>query len=528
VLTFTGLLDDLAAGPDRIGVIDDAGAHTWREIRDDAARVARALSASGIRPGDPVACLMRNRATWISCAVAATGIGALFVPLNTWSTARELRWALRHTNAVALLAEEEFLGHRWADELAAIEPALARAEPGNLDGEELPDLRTVAWTSGSHRGGYDWRSFLRPGEGVDLEARRYAVEPDAPAFVLYTSGSTGTPKGVVLSQHRMLANAVGNAERRGIGPADRIWLGSPLFYGLGATNVLPMALVTGAALVLADRFDPERALASIERHGCTTFVGTSNMIRRIVESPGFSPDRVTTLTKGNASIGVAERRLLVEKMGVTGACTGYGVTECSGMVFVGDPGDDLDLTLTTAGRLLPGWEARVVDRDTGAVLPTGRVGLLEVRGYTALGYLHAPEATAAAFTADGWYRTGDLVALGADGRLRWRDRLKEIIKTGGIMVSPAEIEHLLAEHLAVAEAYVFGIPDRVQLEVPVAVVVATDGAEPTEQELREHVGRLAARFKVPAAVEVRKAADVPRTVSGKVDKPALRAQWAAR
>jgi fatty-acyl-CoA synthase len=521
-LTFPDVLAGLARrSPDAVGILDDGGPHTWREIDDEARAIARALVASGVGPGDRVAGLLRNRAWWLTAAVGAHAAGATFVPVNTWSSRRELAWVLRHTRARVLLAEEEFLGHTWADDLAAIEPALPDCEPGRLAGRELPDLRLVAWTEGDHPGALRWDEFLDLGRGTDdVEA----CAPDQAAFVLYTSGSSGQPKGVVLDHEHVLGNAAGAAARRRITAEDRIWLGSPLFYGLGATNVLPMAMTAGATLVVQDRFTPEGALAAIEEHGCTTYCGTSNMTRRIVESPGFSRERVAGLVKGNTGIGPAERELVLVTMGVEGACVGYGATETCGMCFIGEPDDPLESKLGTCGSLMPGFEALVVDPVTERPLPTGEVGLLLVRGHITAGYLDNDEQNAEAFTPEGFYRTGDLASIDAQGYLHWQDRVKEMIKTGGINVSPAEVEGLLLMHPQVSEAYVLGVPDRVQGEIAAAFVVASGSLD--EAALRAHVRDLAARFKVPAHVVFRRAEDIPRTTSGKVAKQELKAEWA--
>jgi fatty-acyl-CoA synthase len=322
----------------------------------------------------------------------------------------------------------------------------------------------------------------------------------------------------------VLGNAADAARRRRITADDRIWLGSPLFYGLGATNVLPMAMAAGATLVIQDRFSPEGALTAIEEHGCTTYCGTSNMTRRIVESPGFSRERVAGLHKGNTGIGPAERELVLVTMGVEGACVGYGATETCGMCFIGEPDDPLESKLATCGSLMPGFEALVVDPVTERPLPSGDVGLLLIRGHITAGYLDNAEQNAEAFTADGYYRTGDLASIDERGYLHWQDRVKEMIKTGGINVSPAEVEGLLLMHPQVTEAYVLGVPDRVQGEIAAAFVVTSGDLD--AEALRAHVGTLASRFKVPAHVVFRRAEDIPRTTSGKVAKQKLKAEWA--
>jgi len=320
------------------------------------------------------------------------------------------------------------------------------------------------------------------------------------------------------------ANGYGIGDRREIVAEDTIWLGSPLFYGLGATNCLPVSLSHGATLLLQDRFGPEQAIERIEQYRATVYYGMSNMTRRIVETPGFARSRVQSLAKGTLGIEREERRMVLEQLGVTGATESYGATETCGNCLGGFPGDPLEVKLATCGKLLPGFEARVVDPNSGEQLPGGQPGLLKVRGHIALGYLNNPGETGASFDTDGFYSTGDLGFFDSDGYFHYAGRIKEMIKTGGINVSPAEIESLIVSHRDVSEAYVIGVPDRDRGEGIVAFVVAADGV--SETDIQQHVRRQAASFKSPHRVLFVAAEDVPRTASGKVARPRLKEQAA--
>jgi len=209
---------------------------------------------------------------------------------------------------------------------------------------------------------------------------------------------------------------------------------------------------------------------------------------------------------------------------VAGATQSYGATETCGNCLGGFPDDPLDVKLDTCGKLLPGFDARVVDPVSGEPLPEGQPGLLKVRGNIALGYLNNPAETEAALDSEGFYATGDLGFFDTDGYFRYGGRIKDIIKTGGINISPAEIENLITSHAEVTEAYVVGVPDRDRGESIVAFVVAT--GELSETDVQLHVRERAAAFKSPHRVLFVAPEDVPRTASGKVARPRLKEQAA--
>lgn len=507
--TLAGVFEEVAtAGPSRPAVFYAGTWISYGELRAESRRAARALSAAGIRRGDRVGVLLGNRPEWLTVAFGAAYLGATLVPLNTWHKPDELAWTLRHAGVRILVAAVRHLATEYESMLGALR-------------ERLPDLDAVAFVDG--RGDTSWDAFLRSGRSVPeatVDTALAAVQGDDLAFVLYTSGSTAEPKGVLLRHRGVTGNGFDIGARRQIDADDRIWLGSPLFYGLGATNALPVALTHGASLVLHDHFEAGRALDAIEASRATVWYGTGNMARAMLGHPRYSRRRVATLDKGNAGTVAEYKRLTLVEMGVGGATPAYGLTESYGQCTGGEPDDALDVKLHTNGRVLPAFEMRIVDPDSRRPLRAGATGLVLLRGHTTDGYLDNPVESARSVLADAFFDTGDLGNIDAAGRFVFHSRLKEVIKTGGISVSPVEVEQLLAAHPAVADAHVVGVPDAIRGELMVAFVVASDDVG--EAELRDYVKARAASFKVPHHVLFRTEAELPRLASGKVAKLKLR------
>ncbi len=506
--TLSGVLDEkTAAGPRRPAAFYHGTEISYAELRDEARRAARALLALGVRRGDRVGVLLGNQPEWLVVCFAASYAGAVLVPLNTWYRRDEIAWTLRHARVSVLVAASTYLKQDYRALLAEIAP-------------DLPDLRAVAFVGAAAPGSMTWQELLRSGAAVSedrLEAA--AAAPDDHAFVLYTSGSTAEPNGVLLRHRGVIENCYEIGGRRGFVPDDRVWLGSPLFYGLGATNAMPATLTRGAALVLHDHFDAGRAIEAIASSRATVWYGTGNMARAILDSPSYSRSRVGTLEKGNAGTVAEYKRLTLVEMGIRRATPAYGLTESYGQCTGGMPDDPLDVKLHTSGTVLPGFRMLIVDPETRQPLPPGETGLVLLEGHTADGYLDNPAETSRAMLPDGTLDTGDLGHLDAAGRFVFHSRLKEVIKSGGISVSPVEVEQLLAAHPQVADAYVVGVPHPVRGELVVAFVV---GRSPlTESGLREYVRERAASFKVPHHVIFRSEDRLPRLASGKVAKHRL-------
>lgn len=510
--------EKVLAAPSAPAIFHQDEAISYGELQQRVDAAARGLLAARVTPGDRVALLMGNEPDWIVVALAASAVGALLVPLNSWYKRAELEWTLRHCGVSLLISASHYIKTDYAALFAEMIPELSAATPGKLRAAQFPELRTIVMRGNAPSGTVSWNDFLRDGEGISaaaLDAARAAVVPDTPAYVLYTSGSTAEPKGVLLNHRGVVENGFDLGQRREITHDDRVWLGTPLFYALGATNALPAALTAGASLVLQGSFDPALAIDTIHRRAATVYYGAGNMARTIIDHPVFSRAKIGSLTKGNAGLGAEYKRITLVEMGISRAVPAYGLTETYGNAAVGFPDDPLELKLTSDGAPLPGQEIVIADPASFEPAPQGQTGLILVRGHTTPGYLNNPTETAKALRADGFFDTGDLGRF-ENGRLVFQSRMKDVIKSNGINVSPVEVEQLLSSHPDVRDAHVVGVPSKGRGELIVAFV---DCVTPqSENALCTFVKERAASFKVPHHILFRRTDQLPRLASGKVAK----------
>ena len=525
--TLGALIDELAAArPDAEALVFRGERLSFTALRDRADALARAFLALGVRKGDGVAILLPNRPEWLIASVAAAKVGAATVAISTFSTPREIAWTLQHARPSIVVTMEAFRGRAYLAAIHEVVPELARAEPGALRSERLPELRAVvSIDERRHDGVYAWADLLRRAGEVRervLIAAQAAVSASDLCYVLYTSGSTATPKGVMLAHGGVIANGFDIGERQRLTGADRVWLAVPLFWSFGSANALPAILTHGGALVLQESFEPGEALALLDGERCSVYYGMANMARAILEHPD-RPRRALAGMRTGLTIGLPEDiQMTMEAVNARELCNVYGATETYGNCAVTDAHDSRELRLTTQGRPLPGMEMYVVDPATGTALPPGEVGEFRVKGYLTPGYYREPEQTRAAFDAEGAFITGDLGVVREDGRVSFRGRLKELIKTGGANVAPLEVEAVLLSHPAVQQAYVVGVADRARGEVGVAAVELRPGASATAEALTAFCRERLASYKVPARIVFRTAEQFPRTATGKVQKPRLR------
>lgn len=527
--TLGALVDEMAAArPDADAVVFRGARLTYAALRDRADALGRALLALGVRKGDRVAILLPNRPEWLIAAVAAAKVGAVTAAISTFSTPRELGWTLEHAQPRVVVTMETFRGHQYLRAIEELCPELARGEPGALRSERLPELRAIITIDARrHDGAVAWADVDRLASDVRataLASAQSSVGAGDPCFILYTSGSTATPKGVVLAHGGVVANGFDIGERMHLTAADRVWLAVPLFWSFGSANALPAIVTHGGALVLQEAFEPGEALALLDDERCGVYYGMANMARAILEHPD-RPRRALATMRTGLTIGLPEDiAMTMEAVNARRLCNVYGATETYGNCAVTDAEDPVEIRLTTQGRPLPGMEIRVVDPTSGRPLPPNEVGELRVKGWVTPGYYRDAEQTRAVFDAGGYFGTGDLGALGDDGRVRFRGRLKEMIKTGGINVAPLEVEAVLLSHPAVKQAYVVGVADRAKGEIAAAAIELHEGASATAETLTAFCRERLASYKVPARIVFRKSDEFPRTATGKVQKPRLRAE----
>jgi len=525
--TLGALLDEMtSARPNAEAVVFRGARLTYAALREQVDTLARALLAVGVGTGDRIALLLPNRPEWLVTAFAASKLGAVTVAISTFSTPRELAWTLEHARPRVLVTMESFRGRGYLPALYELCPELAGSKPGALGSERIPELRAVVCIDERrHDGVYRWTDVLERAAAVPVSAvaaATAAVSPADPCFILYTSGSTATPKGVTLAHGGVIANGFDIGERQHLTAADRLWLAVPLFWSFGSANALPAILTHGGTIVLQESFEPGEALALLDGERCSVYYGMANMARAMAEHPD-RPRRPLASMRTGLTIGLPEDiQMTIDAVNARELCNVYGATETYGNCAVTDARDPLELRLTTQGRPLPGMEIRVVEPASGRPLPAGEVGEFRVKGHLTPGYYRDPEQTRAAFDADGFFVTGDLGLVGEDGRVRFRGRLKELIKTSGANVAPLEVEAILLTHPAVKQAYVVGVRDRDRGEVGVAAVELNQGATATAEALTAFCRERLASYKVPARIVFRTAEEFPRTATGKVQKPKLR------
>jgi len=519
--TLPNLLDEITARyPHREAVVWQDDRLTYAEYRSRVRQLAKGLHRLGVRAGDKVALLMGNRTEWLLTDFAVALLGATLVPVSTWSRARELAYVLRHCHATTLITVDRF---RSQDFIAML------AEIGALRGQ-LPLLRQIVCVGHERYPGITrFEELWELGATVsdaELDVLQRAVKPTDVPYLLYTSGTTSTPKGVPLQHFGLIENMFHIGERQHLSEADRLWMGLSLFWGFGCENALFAVLTHGGTVVLQEHFDAGEALRLIERERCTVYYGTPNVALALWEHPDRTRVDLRSLRTG-AAIGPPHAIQMVMDLGAHEICNVYGLTECYGNCTVTEACDPVEARLHTVGHPLPGMEIKIADPQTHRPLSPGAVGEITIRGYLMPGYYQDPAQNAAAFDPDGYFLSGDFGFIDEEGRLHFRGRLKDMVKTGGINVAPLEVEDLLTTHPAVEQAYVVGVPDPRKEEVVAAVVVCKPGSAVTADELRAFCRKALAAFKVPQRIWFVTRDTLPLTASGKVQKHMLRSMLVA-
>ncbi len=543
--TLPGFLGEVAAQfPDRPFVIGEEETLSYADLAARSARLARGLIARGVQTGERVALVMPNGPDMIAARFAVAQAGAVAVPVSFRLHAHELAQVLQQSGASALITMEEFREINALEALDRIAPdweQLSPASPGQHGAAGLPALRLIVTVP---RGAEPARPGLLTlgalGAGPDpaldraLAARTATASAQDVTTVFYTSGTTGLPKGVLSTHDMELRSAYGSAYARAFEEGRRIMFALPLNHVFAYIEGLLASMFVAGSVVVQSVFDPDASLAAIGRHqvGEALFVPTMSLA--VVQAARRSRHDLSSLHSVMSAASSAPASLWHDLRDVLGAeqlVTAYGMSETSAATTftrVGGPVEDLEHTV---GWPKPGGiagdpglggalaEYKAVDQITGEDLPAGRAGELVARGpIVCRGYFRQPGATAAATLPDGWLRSGDLGYIRKDGALVLTGRAKEVYKCGGELVMPAEVEAFLTGRPDIVQAYLVGVPDARMGEVGCAWVVPAEDAKLDPEEVISYCRAQLARYKVPQYVMVTSAAELPLTVSGKVQK----------
>ncbi len=481
---------------------------SWAAWHDRVRRNAGGLRALGIGRGDVVAFLDRNHPACVETSLAAGSLGAANAIINWRLAGDEVDYAVNDSGARVLVVGQELapLVERIRDRLPRVEKVLV-VTPDGGEGDEYE-----AWLAAS----------TPVGRSAD-------VDPDDPCLVMYSSGTTGHPKGVLLSHTNMVEHTLNAHDGWAFEPGDKNMVSMPLFH-VGGSSYILFGLHDGVPSIMTRDPDGASLAGAILGGANRTFLVPAVLAQVLQAGPDAVAlfGRLKTYTYGAAPMPLPLLRAAMEAWPDTDFIQVYGLTEVAGVAthLMPEAHRDADHPerLQSAGQPIPGVEVRVVDPGTLQDVPAGEHGEIWLRTRQLMrGFLGKPEETARVITEDGWFRTGDMGRVDEGGFVFVEDRLKDMIISGGENIYSPEIERVLAEHPAVMEVAVIGVPDDRWGEVVKAVVALKPGAEATPAELiahcREHLGH----FKCPRSVDVLEA--LPRNPTGKILKRELRAPY---
>jgi malonyl-CoA/methylmalonyl-CoA synthetase len=472
----------------------DSTALTYGELFERSARAAHALVGLGVMPGDRVAAQIEKSTDAIVVALACLRAGAVLVPLNTAYTLVELEYFLSDAEPALTLCRPEWLG-----------PVRTLAHKLRLCGVE---------SLGVARDG----TFAEKIAAASPVFETVPRASDDLAAILYTSGTTGRSKGAMLTHENLSSNALTLIDCWRFTSADRLIHALPVFHTHGLFVAVNVALISGATMIFMNRFDPDAVIMAMPE--ATSLMGVPTFYTRLLDHPGLGREacaNTRVFVSGSAPL-LAETHVAWRERTGFSILERYGMTETN--MIASNPYDG-ERRPGTVGFALPGVSVRIADPDSGALVPAGEVGVIEVKGPNVFaGYWRMPEKTAQEFRADGYFITGDVARVDADGYIHIVGRAKDLVISGGFNVYPKEVESEIDAIDGVLESAVFGAPHADFGEGVTAVVVPRPGAALTETAILAALGGRLAKFKAPKRIIV--VESVPRNAMGKVQKAALR------
>ena len=502
-----------AAHPEAEVLVDVPTGRRWTYAAFDAETdtLARGLIASGLAAGDRVGIWAPNCAEWVQLQYATAKAGVILVNINPAYRSHELGFALRQSGVRVLVSAERF---KTSDYRAMID----EVRPDLIELEDVIFLGTPPWDALFDAG--------RIAAGGDpLTEREASLSFDDPINIQYTSGTTGFPKGATLSHHNILNNALFIGEGCRYTAGDRVAIPVPFYHCFGMVLGNLACTTHGACIVIpAPGFDPAETLRAVQQERCTSLYGVPTMFIAELALPDFGSYDLSTLRTGimaGSPCPVEVMKRVVSEMHMTEVTICYGMTETSPVSTQTTADDDMDRRVSTVGRVHPHVEVKVIDPETGRVLPRNSPGELCTRGYSVmLGYWNEPAKTAEAIDAARWMHTGDLAVMDEGGYVNIVGRIKDMVIRGGENIYPREVEEFLYGHPAIEDVQVIGVPDVKYGEELCAWIRLRPGQELDADQVKEYCQGKIAHYKIPRYV--RFTPDFPMTVTGKVQKFKMR------
>ena len=506
--------------------------YTYAGLYRAMRQLASALLSLGLEKGDRVGIWSHNNAEWVLMQLATAKVGLILVNINPAYRTAEVEYALNKVGCKALVAMPSFKSSNYLGMLRELAPELERCMPGMLAAKRLPTLRSVVWIDVAGQGEEQpgmlrFSDVMARGHASDarIDDVAHTLENTDPINIQFTSGTTGFPKGATLTHRNILNNGFFIGECMRLTPRDRLCIPVPLYHCFGMVLGNLACFTHGSTIVYPnDGFDPLTVLETVQAERCTGLHGVPTMFIAELDHPRFKDFDLSTLRTGimaGSPCPIEVMKRVQADMHMTEVTIAYGMTETSPVSCQSSTNTPLDKRVSTVGQVQPHLEVKIVDPDTGAIVPVGVAGELCTKGYSVMhGYWGDAEKTREAIDADGFMHTGDLATMDAQGYVNIVGRIKDMVIRGGENLYPREIEEFLYRHPKVQDVQVVGVPDSRYGEELCAWIIAKPGQQPSEDDIRDFCKGQIAHYKVPRYIRFVDA--FPMTVTGKIQKFKIR------
>ena len=527
----------VAKYPEREAVVSCHQGIRWnyQQLQQKVNQLASAMIEMGLEVGDRVGIWSHNNAEWLLVQLATAKIGVILVNINPAYRSFELQYALNKLGCSVLVLMRHFKSSDYGQIIQEVCPEIYHKDYNELNLVEIPTVERIVWIDEPESSGQTdddaeqdynfmqrFSAWMAEGDANDprVAERQASLNHTDAINVQFTSGTTGTPKGATLTHHNILNNGYFLGEAMGLTKEDRLCVPLPLYhcFGMVAGN---LGVVTHGACVVypSHSFDPLAVLQTVEKEKCTGLLGVPTMFIAILAHPEFENFDLSSLRTGimgGSSCPIEVMRQVIDKMHMSGVTIAYGMTETSPASCQTNSHTPVEKRVTTVGMALPNTEIKIVDTETGEVVPIGETGEVLTHGYCVMkGYWGSRFKTREAIQ-NGWMHTGDLAKMDEEGYLTVVGRSKDMVIRGGENIYPVEIENYLYRHPDISDVQVVGIPDAHYGEVLAAWIIPKKGVTLSEEEVKAFCLKHIARYKVPTYF--RFVEEYPMTITGKIQK----------
>ncbi|XP_030836363.1 medium-chain acyl-CoA ligase ACSF2, mitochondrial [Strongylocentrotus purpuratus] len=518
--------------PDREYVVfsRDKVRRTFSQFREECDRLAAGLLATGVGRDDCVGIWGPSTLEWVLTQFATARIGAILVNINPAYRQDELEYALKKVGVKTIVSAQSFKTQNYYEMLNGICPEMTTATPGNIKSENLPMLKSVVMMGkGNFPGTFSFDDVMDMGKEdhfKHIEKMKSVLQFDQPVNIQFTSGTTGKPKGATLTHHNIVNNSyfIG-AVLKYHEQEHRIGVPVPLYHCFGMVGGSLCAMVHGNTCVFpSPSFEPEASLKGIQEERITSQYGTPTMFIDMLNHPNFNQYDMSSLTTGimaGSPCPIETMKQTRSLMNMKDVCIAYGLTEVSPVICQTEMHDPVDLRVSTVGKPSPHNEIKIIDPQSGELVPYNTPGELCSRGYTTMvGYWKDEVKTKEAIDQTGWFHSGDIATMNEEGYITMAGRIKDLVIRGGENIYPTEIEQFLYKHPKIEDVQVIGVPDERMGEELCAWIRLKAGQEATPEEIKAFCKGKISHFKIPRYIEF--VDEFPLTVTGKVQKFKMR------